>query len=145
MEALVTSLEGRDALSADDLVSAIQEVFTEGRVLDYYLGADMDGATTYLVVDRANVFTSFMDQLNFVLENPFVTLNNFYGEFGVDHVGPRMEFFNLLVNYVQRYLTNLELERFYDTPPLHREKGNHHRVADNKGSGWVLLRLRDIE
>ena len=38
VEALVTSLEGRDALSADDLVSAMQEVFTEGRVLDYILG-----------------------------------------------------------------------------------------------------------
>ena len=81
VEALVSSLEGRDALSADDLVSAMQEVFTEGRALDYHLGADMDGTTTYLVVDRANVFTSFMDQLNFVLENSFVTLKiNFYGE-----------------------------------------------------------------
>ena len=49
----------------------MQEVLTEG----------LDGTTTYLVVDRTNVFTSFMDQLNFVLENPFVTLTiNFYGE-----------------------------------------------------------------
>ena len=47
----------------------MQEVFTEGRVLDYYLGADVDDATTYLVVDRTNVFTSFIDQLNFVLES----------------------------------------------------------------------------
>ena len=73
---------GKRCSVRDDLVTAMQEVFAEGRVLNYLLGADMDGATTYLVVDRTNVFTSFINQINFVLENPFVTLKiNLHGEF----------------------------------------------------------------
>ena len=73
VQVLVETLEGKD-VKDDEIVKSMQDIFSEGRVLDFHEDTDMDGPVTYLMVDRGNVFQPIMDQWNFVLESPFLTL-----------------------------------------------------------------------
>ena len=51
VQVLVETLEGKD-VKDEEIVKSMQDVFSEGHVLDFHEDADMDGPVTYLMVDR---------------------------------------------------------------------------------------------
>ncbi|CAB3983996.1 leucine-rich repeat-containing DDB_G0290503 isoform X1, partial [Paramuricea clavata] len=101
-EAVAKHCSENEIVDSVEILRCFQKEIVTGRELDVSDPTQVcEGLTNYILVDRANILLTSLDEIKDITDLRPTLQVEFYGECAEDYGGPRKEFFRLVLNAIK--------------------------------------------